>query len=69
MALAVGAAAIIILLFLIVLAAASVSALLIVLLFLGLVIGAVWVGIQIHRARLLGHAVQVNPDTLPELQT
>jgi Protein of unknown function (DUF2510) len=69
LALAVGAAAIIILLFLIVLAAASVSALLIVLLFLGLVIGAVWVGIQIHRARLLGHAVQVNPDTLPELQT
>jgi hypothetical protein len=69
LALAVGAAAIIILLFLIVLAVASVSALLIVLLFLGLVIGAVWVGIQIHRARLLGHAVQVNPDTLPELQT
>lgn len=29
----------------------------------------IWLGLQIYRARLLGHAVKVTPDSLPELHS
>jgi hypothetical protein len=42
--------------------------LLVLLLLIAITIGAVWLLLQVGRVRLLGHAVKVSADTLPEVQ-
>jgi hypothetical protein len=32
-------------------------------------IGTIWVALQLHRARLLGNAIRVGPDSLPDVHT
>lgn len=61
-------AAVVLVLVIISVAAASAAALFGVALFIAFLIGTVWLGQQLLRARLLGRSLKVSADTFPELQ-